>query len=56
MSYDNQPIVTAREKRTWLTRGVDEGWIFVFEHDPAGPAARIRAVDDRFEVAQRVSL
>ena len=42
MAYDNNPLITINEKKTVLSRAVEEGWILFFEHDPflAGATAR----------------
>jgi glyoxylase-like metal-dependent hydrolase (beta-lactamase superfamily II) len=45
MAYDLRPLVTLEEKRTILSRAVDEAWILFFEHDPVIPAARVRRGD-----------
>lgn len=41
MGYDVEPLVTLESKRRLLTRAVDEGWLLVFEHDPAVAWSRI---------------
>lgn len=41
MAYDLRPLVTLEEKRGILKTAVDEGWIMVFEHDPAHAAGHV---------------
>ena len=57
MGYDRCPRTTLDEKRGFLERAADEGWIVVFEHDPDLPAATVtRDARGRFVVADRVDL
>lgn len=37
MGYDVEPLVTLETKRWVLRRAEEEGWLLVFEHDPATP-------------------
>lgn len=37
MGYDVEPLVTLETKKRLLPRARDEGWLLVFEHDPAVP-------------------
>jgi glyoxylase-like metal-dependent hydrolase (beta-lactamase superfamily II) len=41
MGYDLFPLTTLEEKRKYLKQAADEGWIAVFEHDPAVPACTL---------------
>jgi len=41
MGYDLQPLVTLESKRQLYRRAEAEGWLLVFEHDPAVVAARL---------------
>jgi len=43
MSYDLYPMTTLEEKKRWLPRAVEGGWLGIFEHDPEVPLARIVA-------------
>jgi len=41
MGYDLEPLVTLSTKKRVLQQAADEGWMLVFEHDPAIARARI---------------
>ena len=41
MAYDLEPLVTLETKRWLLPRAEAEGWMVVFEHDPAVALGRI---------------
>ncbi len=41
MGYDLEPLVTLESKRRWLTKAESEGWLVVFEHDPAHGTGRV---------------
>jgi glyoxylase-like metal-dependent hydrolase (beta-lactamase superfamily II) len=41
MGYDLQPLVTLESKRQLYRRAEAEGWLVVFEHDPAVVAGRV---------------
>jgi glyoxylase-like metal-dependent hydrolase (beta-lactamase superfamily II) len=41
MGYDLQPLVTLESKRQLYRRAEGEGWLMVFEHDPAVVAGRL---------------
>jgi glyoxylase-like metal-dependent hydrolase (beta-lactamase superfamily II) len=41
MAYDLYPLETVASKQRWLPLAAREGWLGVFEHDPAVPWARI---------------
>jgi glyoxylase-like metal-dependent hydrolase (beta-lactamase superfamily II) len=41
MGYDVEPLVTLESKRRLYARAEAEGWLLVFEHDPAVVAARL---------------
>ncbi|MEM7483041.1 MAG: MBL fold metallo-hydrolase [Acidobacteriota bacterium] len=43
MGYDLYPVTTIENKRKWLPRAADEGWLVIFEHDPEVPLARLVA-------------
>ncbi len=56
MAYDNQPLVTIEEKKELLGRGLDGDWLFFFEHDIHGPAARVQHTNKGYSVGERVAL
>jgi glyoxylase-like metal-dependent hydrolase (beta-lactamase superfamily II) len=41
MGYDLEPLVTLETKKRMLRRAADEGWMLVFEHDPAVARGRV---------------
>jgi len=45
MGYDLYPLTTLEEKKRWLPRAVEGGWLGIFEHDAEAPLARV--VEDR---------
>jgi glyoxylase-like metal-dependent hydrolase (beta-lactamase superfamily II) len=55
-AFDLNPLLTLQEKKDHLARAAAEGWTVVFCHDMEVPAARIRAVDGGWEVAEEVAL
>jgi glyoxylase-like metal-dependent hydrolase (beta-lactamase superfamily II) len=42
MGYDLYPMTTLENKRKWIPESVREGWIALFAHDAATPAAHLR--------------
>jgi glyoxylase-like metal-dependent hydrolase (beta-lactamase superfamily II) len=56
MGYDNEPLRTIHEKRTWIGRAADEDWIVFFEHDPACDACRVRRGAKDFEPLEELTL
>ena len=50
MAYDNDPLVTVQEKRWWLSVAVEQGWVFLLEHDADVPAVRPTDAKGGFEV------
>ncbi len=42
MGYDLYPLETMANKKRWLPRAAEEGWLCFFEHDPEMPVARLR--------------
>jgi hypothetical protein len=47
MGYDLEPLVTLETKRDLLDRARAEGWLLVFEHDPATPWGRLDPAERR---------
>ena len=41
MGYDLYPLETLANKKTWLPRAFEEGWLCIFEHDPVIPVGRL---------------
>lgn len=50
MSYDLYPADTLQQKRVWLERAVDGGWVSYFEHDPRVAFARLVPAKRRLNV------
>ncbi|MFN2371795.1 MAG: MBL fold metallo-hydrolase [Candidatus Krumholzibacteriia bacterium] len=48
MGFDLNPLLTVTEKKQFLTRAVEDGYVLVFEHDPVHEAATVRFEDGRF--------
>jgi len=48
MGFDLNPLLTVTEKKQFLTRAAEEGYIIVFEHDPLHEAATVKFVEGRF--------
>ena len=49
MGYDLYPLDTMANKKRWLPRAAEEGWLCLFDHDPEVPMARLRETGpDRF--------
>jgi glyoxylase-like metal-dependent hydrolase (beta-lactamase superfamily II) len=46
MAYDNEPVVTVREKTVFLKQAAGEGWIVISVHDAEAPAAKIEEVGE----------
>jgi glyoxylase-like metal-dependent hydrolase (beta-lactamase superfamily II) len=41
MGYDLYPMTTLENKKRWLPRAAEEGWLCFFEHDPLVPVAHL---------------
>jgi glyoxylase-like metal-dependent hydrolase (beta-lactamase superfamily II) len=46
MGYDLYPMTTLANKKKWIPESVREGWIALFAHDAATPAAHLRQQGD----------
>jgi glyoxylase-like metal-dependent hydrolase (beta-lactamase superfamily II) len=55
MAYDLYPMLTLYNRKRWLPRLAREGWLCLFVHDPAVPAAMLEERDGQW-VAQPVAL
>src|SRR5690606_38809142 len=47
MGYDVEPLVTLESKRWLLGRAREEGWLLIFEHDPAVAWGRLDPAEER---------
>jgi glyoxylase-like metal-dependent hydrolase (beta-lactamase superfamily II) len=48
MGFDLNPLLTVTEKKQFLTRAAEDGYVLVFEHDTVHEAATVRFEDGRF--------
>ncbi|MCB1183188.1 MBL fold metallo-hydrolase [bacterium] len=49
MGFDLNPLLTVTEKKQFLTRAVEDGYILVFEHDTMHEAATVTFADGKFQ-------
>jgi len=49
MGYDLYPMKTLENKKKWIPKVAQEGWIALFTHDPRVPAAYLRERNGRWE-------
>jgi glyoxylase-like metal-dependent hydrolase (beta-lactamase superfamily II) len=56
MGYDLEPLVTLESKRQLYRRAEGEGWLLVFEHDPAVVAGRLGKEGKAFGLVDPVRL
>ena len=47
MGFDCYPLTTLENKKKWLSKIAQEGWLALFGHDPKTPAARLREHDGK---------
>jgi len=50
MGYDLYPLTTLENKKKWIPEVARRGWLGLFSHDPAIPAAYIHERDGKYEV------
>lgn len=50
MAYDNEPLVTIREKEKFLAQAAEDNWLIYFEHDVGRQAAGVVEQNGRFEL------
>ena len=55
MGYDLYPMVTLENKKKWISEVARQGWLALFGHDPAVPAAYLRERDGQY-VAEPVKV
>jgi len=55
MGYDLYPMTTLENKKKWIPQVAREGWLALFGHDPATPAAYLREREGQY-IAEPVSL
>ncbi len=56
MGYDLEPLVTLESRRRLYQRAEGEGWLLVFEHDPAVVAGRLGKEGKGFGLVNPISL
>jgi glyoxylase-like metal-dependent hydrolase (beta-lactamase superfamily II) len=56
MGFDLNPLLTLNEKKEFLSRAAENGYVLVFEHDPVVEACTVRFAEDRFQVADTFKL
>jgi glyoxylase-like metal-dependent hydrolase (beta-lactamase superfamily II) len=56
MGYDNFPLTTLEEKKSFLPEAYERRWLLCFEHDAVAHAATIAPSKRGFEVAERVEM
>jgi glyoxylase-like metal-dependent hydrolase (beta-lactamase superfamily II) len=56
MGYDNYPLTTITEKKTWLERAAREEWIVIFEHDAFVAAGTIVRTEKGFSLGKKLEL
>jgi glyoxylase-like metal-dependent hydrolase (beta-lactamase superfamily II) len=56
MGFDLNPLLTLNEKKQFLSRAVEDDYVLIFEHDPTIEAAKVTFQDDRFQVAETLTL
>lgn len=56
MGFDLNPLLTVTEKKLFLTRAVEDGYILVFEHDHLHEAATVKFEDGKFQPDQVFTL
>jgi glyoxylase-like metal-dependent hydrolase (beta-lactamase superfamily II) len=49
MGFDLNPLLTVTEKKQFLTRAVEDGFILVFEHDTRHEAATVKYENGKFQ-------
>lgn len=52
MSYDNFPLTTLEEKKSFIPEAYERGWLLCFEHDAVAHAARIAPAKRGFEIVE----
>jgi glyoxylase-like metal-dependent hydrolase (beta-lactamase superfamily II) len=50
MGYDLYPMTTLENKKKWIPRVIEEGWIALFGHDPKTSAGYVRERDGVWEL------
>jgi glyoxylase-like metal-dependent hydrolase (beta-lactamase superfamily II) len=56
MGYDIRPLVTLEDKKKYLKRAYEEGWILMFEHDPADTAVKLEMSEKGYIRGETIQL
>ena len=56
MGYDNFPLTTLEEKKTFLPEAFERNWVFCFEHDAFTQGVRLGPGKRGFEAAEQVEI
>jgi glyoxylase-like metal-dependent hydrolase (beta-lactamase superfamily II) len=56
MGFDLNPLLTLNEKKEFLSRAAEEGYVLVFEHDPVIEAGVVGFNNGKFELAESFNL
>ena len=56
MGFDLNPLLTVNEKKHFLTRAAEDGYILVFEHDTVNEAATIVFAEGKFQPEKTFAL
>jgi len=56
MGYDNFPLTTLDEKKTFLPEAYERNWVLCFEHDAFTQGVRLASGRKGFEIGERVEI
>jgi glyoxylase-like metal-dependent hydrolase (beta-lactamase superfamily II) len=56
MGFDLNPLLTLNEKKEFLSRAAEEGYVLVFEHDPVIEAGTVSFENGKFKLAESFNL
>ena len=56
MAYDVRPLVTLKEKKKFLHEAATQGWILLFEHDPAVECCTVRETERGVRIKETFAL
>jgi glyoxylase-like metal-dependent hydrolase (beta-lactamase superfamily II) len=55
MAYDNNPMITLQEKRSFLPMAVNDEWVLLFEHDPYRAAGTVSLTERGYTLKNEMS-
>lgn len=56
MAYDTRPLITLKEKKSFLQEAVDNNYILYFEHDPVNECCTLQQTEKGIRVAETFAL